>query len=54
MNDWYVFSHTTGCVEEPDLTQSEAAEICAELNMCDPDGQWDYAEDTENGETEEA
>ena len=32
--DWYVYSNTTACSEVPDLTEEEAKDICADLNLC--------------------
>ena len=53
--DWYVYSNTTACSEVPDLTEEEAKDICADLNLCDHGYDWKYAEDKPgNGEIEEA
>ena len=53
--DWYVYSGKTACVEVTDQTEQDAAEICADLNICEPESDWRYAEDNpENGENEEA
>lgn len=53
--DWYVYSGKTACVEVTDLTEQNAAEICADLNICDHGYDWKYAEDKPgNGEIEEA
>lgn len=53
--DWYVYSGKTACVEITDQTEQEAAEICADLNICEPESDLRYAEDkSENGEIEEA
>ena len=53
--DWYVYSGKTACVEITDQTEQEAAEICADLNICEPESDWRYTEDkSENGEIEEA
>jgi hypothetical protein len=53
--DWYVYSGKTACVEITDQTEQEAAEICADLNICEPESDWRCAEDkSENGEIEEA
>src|SRR5574344_1973353 len=51
--DWYVYSNTTACSEVPDLTEEEAKDICADLNLCDHGYDWKYAEDKPgNGEIE--
>ena len=53
--DWHVYSNTTACSEVTDLTEEEAKDICADLNLCDHGYDWKYAEDKpENGEIGEA
>ena len=53
--DWYVYSGKTACVEVTDQIEQDAAEICADLNICEPESDWRYAEDIiEDGTIEEA
>lgn len=55
LSDWYVYSGLTGCIEVTDLSEEDAADICADLNLCEPESDWQYAEDIiENGSIEEA